>query len=63
MVGLDWLCPNDADVIDCTKEVFNNVGVHDLPVEPVREGENEGRNGDAGESIIDDPQSAQEMWV
>ena len=48
----------------CTSDVFSNVvGAHDLPAEPLREGGNEDREGEVGESTIVDPQSAQETCV
>ena len=50
-------------MIDCTRDVFSRAGAHDLPAESVRVGGKLDREGDAGESMMAVPQSAQETWV
>lgn len=54
-------CPKEAEVIVCTSEDFNSVGVHDDFTADV--GENEERVGDAGESMMAAPHIAHDTWL
>lgn len=50
--------------MDWTSEFFNSPGPHcALPPEADRAGGNDEREGDVGDSMIDAPHMAQEIWV